>query len=73
MYTSMFFTKKQLNSEEFETLSKRIIDLNSRVTQLELSADDLRNKVLRKLQKKEEKRTWFSPINSIRYEKETYN
>jgi len=47
-------TSKVINSEEFETLSKRMIDFNTRITQLELTQDDLRNKILRKIQTKQE-------------------
>lgn len=51
----MWFSKKkeekQLNSDEYERILKRMLDVESRVSRLELSADDLRDKVLRKVQK----------------------
>lgn len=50
----MFFWKKakseELRSQEFETLYKRIVDVEQRVRRLELNEVDMRDKVLRKLQ-----------------------
>ena len=43
--------EKQLNSEEYERILKRSLDVESRLSRLELGADDLRDKVLRKIQK----------------------
>jgi len=51
----MFFDKKPekpLKSEEFETILKRVIDLEQRIRRLELNEIDLRDKVLRKIQLK---------------------
>lgn len=42
--------KKELNSEEYEKLFKRIIDLEQRTNRLELNENSFRDKVLRKLQ-----------------------
>jgi len=49
---------KRLNSEEYDTLTKRITDVSNSITvlattvkSLQLENDDLRNKVLRKIQK----------------------
>lgn len=42
--------EKELNSKEFEKLYKLIIDLEQRVTRLELNEKSFRDKVLRKLQ-----------------------
>lgn len=50
----MFFWKKaktdELRSNEFETLYKRVVDVEQRVRRLELNEVDMRDKVLRKLQ-----------------------
>jgi len=46
--------EKQLNSDEFEKLLKRSIDLEQRVRRLELNENDFRDKILRKLQRKEQ-------------------
>ncbi len=40
--------------EQYETLTKRIIDVSARVTALELNEEAFRNKVLRKVQKAKE-------------------
>lgn len=45
-----FFRKKELESKEFETLYSRIVDVEQRVRRLELNEEDLRDKVLRKIQ-----------------------
>ena len=47
------FGKKELNSQEFETLLTRLINVEQRVRGLELSEEDFRDKVLRKIQKKQ--------------------
>jgi hypothetical protein len=47
--------KRPLNSVEYEELSKKIINIDSRLRQIELTIDDFRAKVLQKLQKKHEK------------------
>lgn len=46
--------KKELKSEEYETLLKRWIDLEARVGRLELSEKDFRDKVLRKIQRSQD-------------------
>ena len=44
-----------LTLEQYETLSKRWIDVDARVSRLELNEEGFRDKVLRKLQKAKEK------------------
>ena len=58
---------KALNSKEYDTLFKRITELHSTVEQLstvikavQLENDDLRNKVLRKIQKPREQGSTIS-------------
>jgi hypothetical protein len=43
-----------LRSDEYETLLKRWTDLEQRVRRLELNENDMRDKVLRKLQRRSE-------------------
>ena len=49
--------EKPLNSEEFEKILKRCVDLEQRIRRLELNEDDFRDKVLRKLQRREKEGT----------------
>lgn len=43
--------EKLLKSEEYETLLRRWTDVEARVRRLEMSEEDFRNKVLRKIQR----------------------
>lgn len=44
----------QLSLEQYETLSKRWIDVDARISRLELNEESFRDKVLRKIQKPKE-------------------
>lgn len=44
--------EKELNSHEYETLFKRNVELEARIRRLELSEEDFRDKILRKIQTK---------------------
>lgn len=44
-----------LSVKDYETLSKRLVDLEQRVRNLELTNEDLLNKVLRKIQLKDKR------------------
>ena len=50
MFSFLKQTPTQLRSDEYETLLKRNVALEQRIRSLELSEEDFRNKVLRKLQ-----------------------
>lgn len=50
----MWFKKDKLTSDMYETLTKRIIDLEARILTLETSEAVFRNKVLRKVQQTRE-------------------
>lgn len=50
----MWFKKDKLTSDMYETLTKRIIDLEARILTLETSEAVFRNKVLRKVQQARE-------------------
>lgn len=50
----MWFKKDQLTSDMYETLTKRIIDMEARLLTLETSEAVFRNKVLRKVQQARE-------------------
>ena len=43
---------ESLKSDEYESILKRVIDLEQRIRRLELNEVDLRDKVLRKIQMK---------------------
>jgi len=47
------FTKK-ITQEEYDTLTRRLLDVNTRLLQLETSEKVFRDKVLRKVQKARE-------------------
>jgi len=53
------FTRKAVNSEEYEKLVKRLVDVEQTVRGLLLENDDLRNKVLRKIQNKTPERKFM--------------
>jgi hypothetical protein len=67
----MTFFARKVNSEEYETLLKRISELQGRIVNLELEQEAFRNKVLRKIQK--EPRTesgslpWMTPPPRIEH------
>lgn len=46
-----------LHTQEYETLYKRMIDFDQRLRRLELETDDFRDKVLRKIQRREQQKT----------------
>jgi len=54
---------KTMEINDYETITKRVVDLSARISVLELNEEAFRNKVLRKIQKPKEE---SEDINSIR-------
>lgn len=62
----MFERRVYITEEEYQTLLKRICNVETQIKSLSLENDDLRDKVLRKIQKKAEPERRFLALHPIR-------